>query len=86
MKLVKRNQLKIVIFTAVKNRCKLHGHIFVMDGFVKVQLECVTAKHDNDCHKDIVIFYKRENEYFLEFFAFLDFITGKNDDQFVRRC
>ena len=26
----KRNQLKIVIFTAVKNRCILHGRVFVM--------------------------------------------------------
>ena len=26
----KKNQLKIVIFTAVKNRCILHGRVFVM--------------------------------------------------------
>ena len=30
MKIVKTIQLKIVIFTAVKNRCILHGHVFVM--------------------------------------------------------
>ena len=30
MKIVKNNQLKIVIFTAMKNRCILHGHVFVM--------------------------------------------------------
>ena len=30
MSIVKTIQLKIVIFTAVKNRCILHGHIFVM--------------------------------------------------------
>ena len=30
MKIVKKNQLKIVIFTAVKNRCMLHGHVFLM--------------------------------------------------------
>ena len=30
MKKVKTNQLKIVIFTAVKNRCILHGRVFVM--------------------------------------------------------
>ena len=30
MKIVKKNQLKIVIFTAVKNRCILHGRVFVM--------------------------------------------------------
>ena len=30
MKIVKKLQLKIVIITAVKNRCMLHGHVFVM--------------------------------------------------------
>ena len=30
MKIVKKVQLKIVIFTAVKNRCKLHGRVFAM--------------------------------------------------------
>ena len=30
MKIVKKIQLKIVIFTAVKNRCMLHGRVFVM--------------------------------------------------------
>ena len=30
MKIVKKIQLKIVIFTAVKNRCILHGRVFVM--------------------------------------------------------
>ena len=30
IKKVKRIQLKIVIFTAVKNRCILHGLVFVM--------------------------------------------------------
>ena len=30
MKLVKRIQLKIVIFTDVKNHCMLHGHVCVM--------------------------------------------------------
>ena len=30
MKIIKKNQLKIVNFTAVKNRCMLHGHVFVM--------------------------------------------------------
>ena len=30
MKIVKKNQLKIVIFTAVKNRCILYRHVFVM--------------------------------------------------------
>ena len=31
MKIVKTFQLKIVIFTAVKNRCLLHGRVFVME-------------------------------------------------------
>ena len=30
MKIVKHFQLKIVIFAAVKNRCMLHGRVFVM--------------------------------------------------------
>ena len=30
MKKVKKFQLKIVIFTAMKNRCILHGCVFVM--------------------------------------------------------
>ena len=30
MKIVKKNTLKIGIFTAVKNRCILHGRVFVM--------------------------------------------------------
>ena len=30
MKIVKKFQPKIVIFTAVKNRCMLHGRVFVM--------------------------------------------------------
>ena len=30
MKKVKKNQLKIIIFTPVENRCMLHEHVFVM--------------------------------------------------------
>ena len=30
MKIVNKIQLKIFIFTAMKNRCLLHGHVFVM--------------------------------------------------------
>ena len=30
MKMVTKGQLKIVIFTAVKNRCILHGRVVVM--------------------------------------------------------
>ena len=30
MKIVERFRLKIVIFSAVKNRCMLHGSVFVM--------------------------------------------------------
>ena len=33
MKKVKNIQTKIVIFTAVKNRCMLHGRVFVMYKF-----------------------------------------------------
>ena len=31
MKMVKKIKMKIVIFTAVKNRCILHGRVFVME-------------------------------------------------------
>ena len=31
IKILKKNQLKIVIFTAVKNCRILHGHVFVME-------------------------------------------------------
>ena len=31
MKIVKKIQLKIVIFTAVENLCILHGRVLVMD-------------------------------------------------------
>ena len=31
-KVKKKNQLKIVIFQAVKNRCILHARVFVMVG------------------------------------------------------
>ena len=30
MKIIKKIQLKIVIFTAVKNHCILHGRVFIM--------------------------------------------------------
>ena len=30
MKIIKKFQPKIVIFTAVKNRCMLHGRVFIM--------------------------------------------------------
>ena len=30
MKIVKKIQLKIVTFTAMKNRCMLHGRVFIM--------------------------------------------------------
>ena len=36
MKIVKKIQPKIVIFTAVKNRCMLHGRAFVMIDMVFV--------------------------------------------------
>ena len=33
MKIVKKNQLKIVVFTSVKNRSILHGRVLVMNMF-----------------------------------------------------
>ena len=41
MKIVKDIQLKIVIFTAVKNRCILHGRVFVMFYIIDVDHACV---------------------------------------------
>ena len=38
MKIDKQFQMKIVIFTAVKNRCILHGHVFVMSVFESTAL------------------------------------------------
>ena len=33
MKIVNKFQLKIIIFTAVKNHCILHGRVFVMQKY-----------------------------------------------------
>ena len=42
MKIVKKNQLKIFIFTAVKNRCILHGRVLVMQVFQdEAQIEMI---------------------------------------------
>ena len=42
MKIVKQFQLKIVNFTAVKNRCILHGRVFVMVRIsVEVELDLI---------------------------------------------
>ena len=38
MKIVKKIQMKIVIFTAVKNRCMLHGPVFVMKAWCRQNL------------------------------------------------
>ena len=63
MKKVKRIHLKIVIFTAVKNRCILHGRVFLMKsydncddfGFDRVNLP---LKKEN-AHKDYLSFQKK---------------------------
>ena len=41
---VLKNQLKIVIFTAVKNRCILHGRVFVMVYNLHVGICCTSGK------------------------------------------
>ena len=43
MKRVKKNQKKMVIFTAVKNRCILHWRVFVMKILAK---SCVGGASD----------------------------------------
>ena len=40
MKIVKTIYLKIVIFTGVKNRCILHGRVFVMRTLSASKLNC----------------------------------------------
>ena len=40
LKIIKQFQLKIVIFTAVKNRCIFHGRVFVMKLLFEHQKEC----------------------------------------------
>ena len=40
MNIVKQLQLKIVIFTAVKNRCILHGRVFVVRYFKPLAIFC----------------------------------------------
>ena len=62
MKIVKKIQLKIVIFTAVKNRCILHGHVFVM-GKVAVKLTC------SCCVFQPIILFSRCHGFSLLFFT-----------------
>ena len=44
MKMIKKHT-KIVIFTAVKNRCLLHGRVFVM-----LRCVCVSDQSNEPCH------------------------------------
>ena len=41
MKIVKKIKRKIVIFTAVKNRCMLHWRVFVMSAQADLQFCCM---------------------------------------------
>ena len=47
MKIVKKIELKIVIFTAVKNRCMLHGHVFVMMIYFRLLTGGCLLLHEN---------------------------------------
>ena len=47
MKIVKKIQMKIVIFTAVKNCCMLHGRVFVM--ITLLRLKCGEDWHSGKC-------------------------------------
>ena len=69
MKIVKTFQLKIVIFTAVKDRCMLHGHVFVMNG------ETVLLEHyDSTPMQYIANLNGYQNDNFqLNFIVFLIF-------------
>ena len=44
MKKVKQNQMKIVIFTHVKNRCLLHGRVCVMSSLDRSFVMYLTEK------------------------------------------
>ena len=60
MKIVKKIKLKIVIFTAVKYRCIMHGRIFVMQSGHAGSAQTVVA---NDCSAiihAIKIWYRQE--------------------------
>ena len=61
MKIVKKFQIKIVIFTVVKNRCILHGRVFVMCFLV-----CV-SEFDILYSFELTLFYilLRENDFLL---------------------
>ena len=50
MKIAKNNQLKIVIFTAVKNRCILHGYVFVMIQSVQTTEDIIEIDIENKQH------------------------------------
>ena len=42
MKIVKKNQQKIVIFTSAENRCILHGRVFVMLCLLEYEMVALT--------------------------------------------
>ena len=47
MEIVKTIQMKIIIFTAVKNRCILHGRVFVMLPQNNLQFSATNKGHDS---------------------------------------
>ena len=61
MKKVKRIQLKIVIFTAVKNRrILLHGRVFVMIRILYSKQFLIANCHESDFAADTVVFVSHE--------------------------
>ena len=50
MKIVKKIQLKIIIFTAMKNRCMLHGRVFVMSFRCVRGIYHFRALHEEGCY------------------------------------
>ena len=62
MKIVKICQLKIVIFTAVKNRCMLHGRVFVM--YYSSQCRVEVAQNRSPMYRPnmtIAVYWKLSN-------------------------
>ena len=51
MKVVKTMQLKIVIFTAVKNGCILHGRVYI---WALCKIECIRL------HRDFAVGHPKE--------------------------
>ena len=79
MKIVKKN-MKIIIFTAVKNRCILHGRVFVMPLTTLVApIEMIVPYEKNHCKSKISgTFFKMINHLKKEnYFLYVTHVTNQ---------